>query len=51
MSEMQPAPPGVDVSKPSPARMYDRYLGGTANFRADRDAGSSPVAWCFAVSA
>lgn len=38
MSEMQPAPPGVDVSKPSPARMYDRYLGGTANFQADRDA-------------
>jgi S-adenosyl methyltransferase len=31
-------PPGVDPTKPSPARMYDRYLGGTANFQADRDA-------------
>ena len=38
MSEMNRVPPGVDVSKPSPARMYDRYLGGTANFQADRDA-------------
>jgi O-methyltransferase involved in polyketide biosynthesis len=38
MSETEPVPPGVDVSKPSPARMYDRYLGGTANFAADRAA-------------
>ncbi len=38
MSETEPVPPGVDASKPSPARMYDRYLGGTANFAADRDA-------------
>ena len=38
MNEMNPVPPGVDASKPSPARMYDRYLGGTANFRVDRDA-------------
>ena len=38
MSDMIRVPPGVDPSKPSPARMYDRYLGGTANFRADRDA-------------
>jgi SAM-dependent methyltransferase len=38
MSEMNRVPPGVDASKPSPARMYDRYLGGTANFRSDRDA-------------
>jgi SAM-dependent methyltransferase len=38
MSEMDRVPPGVDPSKPSPARMYDRYLGGTANFPADRDA-------------
>ena len=30
--------PGVDPSMTSPARMYDRYLGGTANFQADRDA-------------
>ena len=38
MTEMNRVPPGVDPSKPSPARMYDRYLGGTANFQADRDA-------------
>jgi S-adenosyl methyltransferase len=38
MSEMDRVPPGVDPTKPSPARMYDRYLGGTANFPADRDA-------------
>jgi len=38
MSEMNRVPPGVDASRPSPARMYDRYLGGTANFPSDRDA-------------
>ena len=38
MSEAERVPPGVDASRPSPARMYDRYLGGTANFQADRDA-------------
>ena len=38
MTETNQVPPGVDASKPSPARMYDRYLGGTANFQADRDA-------------
>lgn len=31
-------PPGVDPSRPSPARMYDYYLGGSHNFRVDRDA-------------
>ena len=38
MSDRKPVPPSVDASKPSPARMYDRYLGGTANFQVDRDA-------------
>ena len=38
MSDEQQVPPGVDPSRPSPARMYDCYLGGTANFQADRDA-------------
>ena len=38
MDDAQQVPPGVDPSTPSPARMYDRYLGGTANFQADRDA-------------
>jgi hypothetical protein len=34
-----PAPPGVDVTRPSPARLYDYYLGGTSNFEIDRVAG------------
>jgi hypothetical protein len=36
MSEAEQAPPGVDPSTPSTARLYDFYLGGTANFAADR---------------
>ena len=31
-------PPGVDVTRPSPARLYDCYLGGHANFEVDRKA-------------
>jgi len=31
-------PPGVDPAKPSPARLYDYYLGGHNNFEADRRA-------------
>jgi SAM-dependent methyltransferase len=31
-----PVPPGVDPTKPSPARLYDYYLGGTNNFAVDR---------------
>jgi hypothetical protein len=38
MNDTEQAPPGVDTSKPNPARMYDYYLGGTANFRVDREA-------------
>ena len=38
MTEDQRVPPGVDPATPSPARLYDYYLGGTNNFRADRDA-------------
>jgi hypothetical protein len=34
----QQAPPGVDPAIPSPARLYDYYLGGTHNYSADRDA-------------
>ena len=33
-----PVPPGVDPSKPSPARLYDYYLGGHNNFEVDRKA-------------
>jgi S-adenosyl methyltransferase len=38
MSDAERVPPGADASKPSPARMYDHYLGGSANFQVDRDA-------------
>jgi hypothetical protein len=31
-----PVPPGVDPAVPSPARLYDYYLGGTTNYPADR---------------
>ncbi len=30
-------PPGLDTSRPSPARVYDYYLGGFHNFAADRE--------------
>lgn len=36
MNDVEPASPGADQGKPSPARMYDYYLGGTANYEADR---------------
>jgi hypothetical protein len=38
MSKAEQVPPGVDPSTPSPARMYDYYLGGTHNFPVDRQA-------------
>src|SRR5215475_5683111 len=34
------SPPSFDVSRPSPARMYDFFLGGKDNFPADREAGA-----------
>jgi hypothetical protein len=37
VSETETAPPGVDPAVPSPARLYDYYLGGTHNFQADRE--------------
>lgn len=37
MTEEQP-PPGVDISRPNVARMYDYMLGGTLNYAVDRDA-------------
>jgi hypothetical protein len=39
VSEIESAPPGVDPAVPSPARLYDYFLGGTHNFRADRELG------------
>jgi len=38
VTELEEIPPGVDPGKPSPARLYDYYLGGTHNFPADREA-------------
>jgi hypothetical protein len=38
MTEAERVPPGVDPSTPSPARLYDYYLGGHNNFQVDRDA-------------
>jgi hypothetical protein len=37
-TEEPPVPPGVDPEVPSPARLYDYYLGGRINYRADREA-------------
>jgi hypothetical protein len=36
-----PVPPGVDASKPSPARLYDYYLGGHDNFEVGRKAAAA----------
>lgn len=36
MPEAEEAPPGVDPATPTTARLYDFYLGGCANFAADR---------------
>jgi hypothetical protein len=38
MKEHPSAPPGVDPTRPSPARVYDYVLGGAHNFPVDRDA-------------
>jgi S-adenosyl methyltransferase len=39
MGEPGHPPPGVDASRPSPARLYDYYLGGTNNLPVDREFG------------
>jgi hypothetical protein len=36
MTETEQVPPGVDATRPSPARLYDYFLGGTTNFAVDR---------------
>jgi S-adenosyl methyltransferase len=36
ISESEHAPPGVDPTRPSPARLYDYYLGGRHNLAVDR---------------
>jgi trans-aconitate methyltransferase len=37
MTEVEQAPPGVDATTPSAARLYDYYLGGANNFAVDRE--------------
>ena len=39
MTAAEQAPPGVDPFTPSPARLYDYFLGGSNNFASDRAAG------------
>jgi len=39
-----PAPDGVDVSRPSTARLYDYYLGGSDNFAVDREVADRLIA-------
>src|SRR4051794_19102123 len=36
MSRPSWAPPGIDLTRPSAARVYDYYLGGSHNFSVDR---------------
>lgn len=44
-AEQDPAaPPGVDLEHPSVARVYDFYLGGTANWAIDREFGKKVLA-------
>jgi SAM-dependent methyltransferase len=38
MARQHPTPFGVDSERPSTARIYDYYLGGTDNYRVDREA-------------
>jgi hypothetical protein len=38
------APAGVDIDKPSVARVYDYFLGGSHNFAADREFGDKVIA-------
>ncbi|MGH3158597.1 MAG: SAM-dependent methyltransferase, partial [Streptosporangiaceae bacterium] len=44
MTESEHASPGADVTRPSPARMYDYFLGGTHNYAADRAAADRLIA-------
>jgi S-adenosyl methyltransferase len=39
MADAPPVPRGVDPNVPSPARLYDYYLGGKLNYEVDRTAG------------
>jgi len=39
MTDPEQEIPGVDTTRPSPARLYDYYLGGTHNLAVDREVG------------
>jgi S-adenosyl methyltransferase len=41
MSQPDHAPCGVDATRPSPARLYDYYLGGTHHLPVDREVGEA----------
>jgi len=43
MENSHPTPPDIDTTIPSPARMYDYYLGGKDNFSADREAAETAL--------
>jgi S-adenosyl methyltransferase len=38
------APPGIDTSRPHPARMYDYFIGGKNHFAADRETAEKMLA-------
>src|SRR5256886_3616613 len=44
MTEAWTPPMGIDPDRPSPARVYDCYLGGTHNFAADRAVAAQAIA-------
>ncbi|TMM33769.1 MAG: hypothetical protein E6F99_23370 [Actinobacteria bacterium] len=44
MNDLWTPPKGVDPDRPSPARVYDCYLGGTHNFAADRAVAAQAIA-------
>ena len=44
MNDDPPAPPPFNMATPTPARIYDYYLGGKDNFPADRAAGEKVMA-------
>jgi hypothetical protein len=43
-SALEAVVPGIDTSKPHPARMYDYYLGGKNHFAADRETAEKGLA-------
>src|SRR2546423_15323701 len=44
MTEIWTPPKGIDPDRPSPARVYDCFLGGTHNFAADRAVAAQAIA-------